>query len=201
MAALILTRPVRIEHRVSNSRFIATLRPAVSVDEARAVIASIREEMPDATHHVYAFAIGHGNSVTEGMSDDGEPSGTSGPPALAVLRGSGLGDVVLVITRYFGGTKLGTGGLVSAYGDAARLAIEAAETREKIARTAIELHVPYAHHDRVRRIAEDAGAIVEHEQFAVDVALRLLIPDASLKSFCTHVRDATGGQVEPRMDE
>src|SRR5512134_2891681 len=97
---------------VVNSRFITTIAPAAMPEDAKRFIASIRAEMPDASHHVYAFRAGYGNSVIEGMSDDGEPSGTAGPPTLAVLRGAGIGDIVLVTTRYFGGTKLGTGGLV-----------------------------------------------------------------------------------------
>ena len=121
----------RTEIRVSNSRFIATIAPAATSQAAQEFIRSIRAEMPDATHHVYAFRVGYGSSIREGMSDDGEPSGTSGPPALAVLRGTDIGDVVLVITRYFGGTKLGTGGLVSAYTAAAKAAIAILETEEK----------------------------------------------------------------------
>ena len=132
----------RTEIKVSNSRFISTIDRADSVKEAQAFIRSIREEMPDASHHVYAFKIGHGSSISEGMSDDGEPSGTSGPPAMAVLRGSGIGDVVLVITRYFGGTKLGTGGLVSAYGAAAKAAVAELATEEKIKRKTFTLRVP-----------------------------------------------------------
>ena len=104
-------RTIRIENVVVNSCFIATIGRADTVQEAKAFIQAIRNEIPDATHHVYAFKIGFPPSVSEGMSDDGEPSGTAGPPALAVLRGADLGDVALVITRYFGGTKLGTGGL------------------------------------------------------------------------------------------
>ena len=97
-----------------NSRFIATLAPVFSPEEARTFIAHIKKEFADASHNVPAYIIGGGNTVTEFCSDDGEPSGTSGKPALAVLRGSGLGDVAVVITRYFGGTLLGTGGLVKA---------------------------------------------------------------------------------------
>src|SRR5947209_14285779 len=114
-AYLIPTATTRIEQEVSRSHFIATLAKVESVAAARAFIASIRAEMPDASHHVYAFKVGYGSSVNEGLSDDGEPSGTSGPPVLAVLRGTDIGDVVLVVTRYFGGTKLGTGGLSRAY--------------------------------------------------------------------------------------
>ncbi len=88
----------RIEIRVSNSRFITTAAPAFTVKEAQDFIRAIRTEMPDATHHVYAFKIGYGASVSEGMSDDGEPSGTSGPPTLAHLRGAEIADTVIVTT-------------------------------------------------------------------------------------------------------
>ena len=106
---------IRREQIIVNSRFISTLAPVFNVDEARAFIARIKKEFADASHNVPAYIVGGGNTVTEYFSDDGEPSGTAGKPALAVLRGSGLGDVAVVVTRYFGGTLLGTGGLVRAY--------------------------------------------------------------------------------------
>ena len=141
----------RVEIKVSNSRFIATAERVDPPKAAQAFIRTIRDEMPDASHHVYAFRIGHGSSISEGMSDDGEPSGTSGPPAMAVVRGSGLGDVVVVITRYFGGTKLGTGGLVSAYGAAAKAVLAELPTEIRIDRTACRLDVPYALLESSRR--------------------------------------------------
>jgi uncharacterized YigZ family protein len=114
----------RVEILVVNSRFIATIAEARTVEEARGFIDRMRHEFHDATHNVYAFRAGYGGSVTEGMSDDGEPPGTAGRPALAVLRGADLGDVALVITRYFGGTKLERG-LVRAAQEAAQAALEA----------------------------------------------------------------------------
>src|SRR5918912_1103095 len=108
----------------------------VPAERARA---EIRVEMPDAAHHVYAYIVGHGATTNLGMSDDGEPSGTAGRPVMAVLRGSGLGDVALVVTRYFGGTLLGTGGLVHAYGDAARAVLAALPREEKVARRQLVL--------------------------------------------------------------
>src|SRR5215475_1828075 len=92
----------RSETLVVNSRFITTVAFADSVNSAREILASVRDEMPDASHHVYAFRIGYGNSVIEGLSDDGEPSGTAGPPVMAVLRGMDIGDTIVVVTRYFG---------------------------------------------------------------------------------------------------
>src|SRR5690349_10933381 len=142
----------RVEIRVVNSRFIASAGPAATVEAARAFIAAVRAEMPDASHHVHAYIVGHGATTTLGMSDDGEPSGTAGRPVMAVLRGSGLGDVVLVVTRYFGGTLLGIGGLVRAYGDAAKAVLAALPREEKVERRAVVLTLPYAAYEPARRI-------------------------------------------------
>jgi uncharacterized YigZ family protein len=185
----------RTEIRASNSRFIATAGPAASVEAARALIAEIRAEMPDASHHVYAYVIGHGATTTLGMSDDGEPSGTAGRPALAVLRGSGLGDVALVVTRYFGGTLLGTGGLVHAYGDAAKAVLALLPREEKIERRALVATLPYAAYDTTRRlVAAHAGSIVD-ETFAADVTLRVLLPAAQVAALAAALSEATAGQA------
>jgi uncharacterized YigZ family protein len=124
-------RAARVEIGVVNSRFIASAGPAFSVEEAREFIARVKAEFPDASHHVPVYLVGYGASVTAHCSDAGEPSGTAGRPALAVLQGSGLGDVVVVVTRYFGGTKLGTGGLVRAYSDAVRSVLEVLPRAER----------------------------------------------------------------------
>jgi uncharacterized YigZ family protein len=188
----------RAEIRVSHSRFVATIGPAGSVKDAHAFIRSIRQEMPDATHHVFAFKVGFGASVSEGMSDDGEPSGTAGPPALAVLRGADVGDVVLVITRYFGGTKLGTGGLVAAYTEAARQAVETLETEEKVTRLRFEMAVPYRQLEPARRILADYECVVEQEQFEADVRMRFSVPEDRVADFTRAVQNLTAGQVAPR---
>ena len=188
----------RIELRVSNSRFITTIGPAMTVKDADAFRSEIREEMPDATHHVYAFKIGYGPSVTEGMSDDGEPSGTAGPPALAVMRGSDVGDVVLVITRYFGGTKLGTGGLVSAYTAAAKAAFDALETEEKVHRRRFELVVSYPIFEQTKRLLTAHECIVENEEFGEGVRLCYAIPEEKADELAQAMKDLTAGRIEPK---
>lgn len=152
--------------------------------------------MPDATHHVYAFRVGHGNSVSEGMSDDGEPSGTSGPPTLAVVRGSDLGDVALVTTRYFGGSKLGTGGLVSAYTAAAQAAFRELQTEEKVRRVVCGLNVPYAILERVRIALDAHEAIIEGETFDSEVHLSFLVPEERVESLSDAIRNLTAGRVK-----
>lgn len=187
----------RVEIRVSNSRFIATVAAAFSTKEAQEFIRGIRHEMPDASHHVYAFKIGYGASVSEGMSDDGEPSGTAGPPALAVLRGADVGDTVLVITRYFGGTKLGTGGLVSAYTAAAKAAFDALETEEKIIRLRLAVDLPYASYEPARRLLTQHDCVVEDEQFGSTVQIRFLIERDRMDRFTQELKDLTAGKVTP----
>jgi uncharacterized YigZ family protein len=189
---------VRAVHEVSRSRFIATLGCAESVEAARQFIAAVRAEMPDATHHVYAFRIGYGNSLIEGLSDDGEPSGTAAPPIMAVLRGADVGDVVLVVTRYFGGIKLGTGGLVRAYSEAARLAIGAMTVRQKVALCRLALEVPYSLYERVRLLSAQHKAQIEAEVFAESVRLELTLPQRDLAAFSAALRDLSHGKVAPQ---
>jgi uncharacterized YigZ family protein len=190
---------IRIENRVVNSRFIATIGPAHTVEEAKAFIAQIRQEMPDASHHVHAFKVGYGGSVTEGMTDDGEPSGTSGPPVLAVLRGADIGDTVIVVTRYFGGTKLGTGGLVRAYGDAARDALAALPRTRLIPRHTIGLEFAYTYYEQIQRILAKYDAEIQEQDFGTDVTLYLTIPEDYLMPLTGELSELTAGQVTPML--
>ena len=185
----------RTEIIVVNSRFITTIAPVETAPDARAFIHEIREEMPDASHHVYAFRAGYGNSVTEGMSDDGEPSGTSGPPTLAVLRGSDIGDIALVTTRYFGGTKLGTGGLVRAYSESARTALESLQTELKAPRLYLGMDVSYALYDQVKRLIENYDIALEEEIFAADITLLFTILEEQIEEFEAALTELSAGQI------
>ena len=161
----------RIEIEVLKSRFIATLAPVFSVDEAKAFVLRVKQEFSDASHNVPAFNVGYGPSVTAHSSDDGEPSGTAGRPMLAVLQGSGLGDVAVVVTRYFGGTKLGTGGLVRAYSDAVREVLAATPRAEKVPTHTVMLAFPYSHLERVRLLAAQFNGQILDEEFGVDITM------------------------------
>ena len=148
---------------------MTTILPVDSVPAARAAIAELRAALPRANHYVYAFRVGFGKSVTEGMSDDGEPRGTAGPPTLAVLRGSGIGDIVLVTARFFGGTKLGAGGLVRAYTESAQEALRRLPTEMKVERQVVGIEMPYSLYEIVKlMIARHEGAI-EEESFDTQV--------------------------------
>lgn len=192
---LVPTGESRIELRFKNSRFIGTAGPAATVEEARALVARLRGEFPDASHHVYAFAVGVGASVTHGMSDDGEPSGTAGRPVLAVVQGSGLGDVAVVVTRYFGGTKLGTGGLVKAYGSTAKAVLEVLPRVEKVARVVAQLALPYELHARGRLLIGEAEGEIESEEFGAQVLLRLRLRRDRAEGLDRAIQELSAGRV------
>ena len=195
MAHFVPAGPFQCEIRVSNSRFITHLAPASDVAAARAFIASIRQQMPDANHHVYAYVIGHGGTTTLGMSDDGEPSGTAGRPALAVLKGSGLGDVVVVVTRYFGGTLLGTGGLVHAYGDSVKAVLEITERLEKIARTQLVLAMSYAQYEGIKRTLANYDHHIDDESFGTDITMTVTVRVSDVESISAVLTEQTAGQI------
>jgi uncharacterized YigZ family protein len=188
---------IRIENEVVNSRFIATVGRADTVEAAKSFIQSIRAEMPDATHHVYAFKVGYGGSITEGMTDDGEPSGTAGPPVLAVLRGANIGNIVIVVTRYFGGTKLGTGGLVRAYGGAAKDALAALPLEMKIEKRYMGMSAPYTFYERLKMLVTEHHGQIDAEEFTSDVTLYVYLPVDQIDSFTADVRNLTAGQHAP----
>lgn len=203
-----MTRPytvplteIRREHVIVNSRFIATLGPAFSIDEARAFMARIRKEYADATHNVPVYIIGGGNTITEYFSDDGEPSGTSGKPALAVLRGSGLGDAVMVITRYFGGTLLGTGGLVKAYTESAQLVVNAVGRGYRIPVHVALLAIPYNLLERVRLLTAHHQGQILAEDFAADITLTLQFPVSEFEAFQLGMRELSAGKLQAEVIE
>lgn len=192
---------IRREHAVANSRFIATLAPVFSVEEARAFIARIKKEFADASHNVPAYIIGGGNTVTEFCSDDGEPSGTAGKPALAVLRGSGLGDVAVVITRYFGGTLLGTGGLVKAYTESTQMVVQAVRRGRWVQVHVAMLAIPYNLFERVRLIVGRNSGEVIGEDFAEDVTMTLQFPVESMGGFQSELNELSSGKVKAEVIE
>ncbi len=192
-------RETRTEIRVVNSRFISTVAPAFSVEEARAFIARVRGEFPDAAHHVPAFLVGHGSSVVAHCSDDGEPSGTAGRPILAVLRGSGLGDVAVVVTRYFGGTKLGTGGLVRAYRDAVREVLALLPRAVVVPTHTVMIATPYTLFERLRLAVADHRGEVLDEEFAADVTITARFTAERLPAFQDALRELSSGAIEAEI--
>ncbi|TQV88428.1 YigZ family protein [Aliikangiella coralliicola] len=136
---------VEVEEVIKNSQFITRLHHVVTAEAAKAFIKKLNQDYPDATHHCWAYIVGNPRSTTLiGCSDDGEPSGTAGKPMLNVLQHADIGDIVAVCTRYYGGTKLGTGGLTRAYGGGVKLALESLPTKEKIDYDKISFEIEYS---------------------------------------------------------
>jgi len=180
---------------VKNSRFISDLGPASDLASAEGFIAEIERAHPDATHHVPAYIIGYGASKISHASDDGEPSGTAGRPALAVLEGSGLGDVVVVITRYFGGTKLGTGGLVRAYSDAVRIVVENVPRARKVPVYVVHFSISYPLYEKILRIVNDIHGLIADEKFTEIVSLTAKIPAVNFPAFERRAMEISSGSI------
>ncbi len=198
---LIPAHEIRREHLVVNSRFIATLAPVFSTDEARAFIGRIRKEFAEATHNVPAYLLGGGNNLTDYCSDDGEPQGTAGRPALAVLRGSGLGDVAVVVTRYFGGTLLGTGGLVKAYTESTQLVTKAVPRARKLAVHVVMLALPYNLLERIRLLAGRHSGTILGEDFAADITMSLRFPVEEFPAFQANLQQLSSGSLKAEVIE
>jgi uncharacterized YigZ family protein len=196
---LIPAQETRTEIFVVNSRFIATIAPVFNLAEAKAFINKIKTEFNDASHNVPAYVVGHGTSVTAHCNDDGEPSGTAGRPALAVLQGSGLGDAAVVVTRYFGGTKLGKGGLVRAYGDAVRAILEIVPLAEKIPTHSVMITLPYTHYERVKRLIKAHRAQILDEVFTADVTLTCQFAIKSWPAFQDALSEMTHGTLNAEI--
>lgn len=188
----------RVEDR--RSVFECWLRRADDEAAARAVVEEARATYWDARHHCSAFVLGPDRSVTR-SSDDGEPAGTAGMPMLEVLLGSGLSDVVAVVTRWFGGTLLGTGGLVRAYSQAVREAVAAAPVRVRELRRRVRLQVGHAEAGRVEHELRALGVHVADVGYGAEVDLDLAVPVGREGELRATLARLSGGRAEPVWGE
>ncbi len=175
------------------SRFIGHIAPVATEEEALAFIAEVKAAHRMARHNVYAYAL-RGGRVR--YTDDGEPAKTAGMPTLEAIQHAGLEDVAVVVTRYFGGILLGTGGLVRAYTDATKAAIEAADVVTVSVCVDIILEVPYSLYEQLCRIAEAAGAKLAESDFAENVLLTFRMLDGTQAPFLEKLTELTRGQSE-----
>ncbi len=179
--------PVDREIEINKSRFIAWLRPVRSREEGQAVLEEARARYPDATHHCHAWLIGAPNSGQGAMNDDGEPSGTAGKPIFNVIQHKGVGDVMVVVIRYFGGVKLGAGGLVRAYAGAAEAVLSAMEVVEQVPESAFTLTLGFADEQPLRHWCDQHDARLDGVDYGQGVTARLTVADAAeseLRAFC-----------------
>jgi uncharacterized YigZ family protein len=182
------------EIEIRKSRFIATVRRTLSAREAREAVKEERRLHPGARHVAFAFIIGSASSETAGMSDDGEPRGTAGRPVMEVLKGSGLRNALVTVTRYFGGVKLGTGGLARAYSDSCRKALDLVPRAALRAGKLYRLTLPYEYFDGVKRLVRAAGCRVTEEIFAEQASLTVFIDDGAAREILASACDLCRGK-------
>jgi uncharacterized YigZ family protein len=188
---------VRFQETISRSRFITTVAAAATPEQARGLVAEVRSEFPDATHHCFAYVAGPpGSTAQVGMSDDGEPGGTAGRPMLAILLGSGVGDIVAVVSRYFGGTKLGTGGLVRAYGGGVRSALASLPLREKIALRSLRLKGAYHWVSALDKMLPSYEAQVAGRSFDAEVTWDVTVPEEHLDALVVAIAEVSRGEIQ-----
>ena len=190
---LTVARDTTAEVEDRGSRFLCTLRRVATEDEARTLVADLRREHHDARHHCSAFVLGPAGAVQR-SSDDGEPAGTAGAPMLDVLRGAGVSDVAAVVTRWFGGTLLGAGGLVRAYGDAVRGAVADAGVLRRSLLTELALELDHADAGRVEGDLRSRGVRVLEVAYDARVRLLLAAPADEVQRLDEVVAAATGGR-------
>ena len=184
----------RVEETIKRSRFITTIAHALDAAAAHAFVDRMRNEFPDATHNCWAFVAGPPGSMTHvGMSDDGEPHGSAGRPMLTSLVHGEVGEIVAVCIRYFGGVKLGTGGLSRAYSGGVKLGLESLTTEERVDRIQLEIAIGYADVDAVHRLFDDMDITVESEDYGADVRYLCGVPELGATQFRTALADATRG--------
>jgi uncharacterized YigZ family protein len=184
----------RAEFSVKGSEFVGHAAPVDSVEGAEAFVAEVREANPEATHNVPAYRV-RADPFREYASDDGEPSGSAGKPVLNVLSGQALENVAVVVTRHYGGTNLGIGGLVRAYGRAAKEAVADAGTREAVPHETVRAVVDYDDSGTVRGIVESAATEFE-ATYEERVTFEARVPTVEAEGFRDRLRSATSGRVE-----
>jgi len=186
----------RVEEEIKRSRFITTLAYTQTVEEARAFVAEMKAEFAGASHNCWAYLVGAPAGTSQiGYSDDGEPHGTAGRPMFTVLQHCGLGDISAVVTRYFGGTKLGKGGLVKAYSGGVQYALESLPTVEYVPTVDLEVVIDYTSVTPVQRMLPEFEASIIDETYAADVTYRIRLPEEQAEPFEVALIGLTNGMA------
>ncbi len=177
---------------VKGSKFISHIFPVESKEHAEKVYASVQNKYYDATHNCFAYRI---DENTFRYSDDGEPSGTAGRPILQVLDGAELFEVLCVVTRYFGGTKLGTGGLIRAYSDAAKEALKTIKIKEKIRTEVLKLKSAFGMENRIFHLLDQMSGKLVDSVYGQDINLTVEIPRSNVEPFLKQLTEQSGGKI------
>lgn len=190
----ILKEYASAELEIKKSKFIAEAFVVTTQADARNLLKEQKKKYFDATHVVHAFIVGL-NAEVMGCSDDGEPSGTAGRPMLDVLKGSGITNIMVTVTRYFGGTLLGTGGLVKAYGDSTKEVLAVCAAEEYVSKKEISFDCSYQHYEILKIFLKDFCAEQITEDFAENVSIKATLKESYCQDFASKVFDSTSGKV------
>lgn len=186
----------RVEQTIKHSRFIASVGHTPDVEEAKAFIEQIKAEFEDARHNCWAYCAGAAGSTDRiGASDDGEPHGTAGRPMLTAVTHSGIGEVTVVVTRYFGGILLGTGGLVKAYQSSVKMALEGVPTRVRTKTKRIKFSVEHRFVNQVLRKIEAVNGRILEKNFDMDADFDVEIPEDLAETFAKELEELTRGAL------
>jgi uncharacterized YigZ family protein len=195
-----ISAPCEAELKEKGSRFIAYATPISQREEAEQIIERIRKKFFDATHHCFVYRIGIGADEATRVNDDGEPSGSAGKPILAVIQGHELTNIVVVVTRYFGGTKLGIGGLVRAYGGVTALLFNNVQIITGFLTTDVSVECSYHQLSAILKTIEHYGAVIKNSSYTETVKLNVVIRRRNAEAFVQAVIESTSGQVQPRIE-
>ena len=187
--------PSQAETKVKGSRFLAKSKLVDSAEEVQAALVRIRKREYAATHHCYAYRAGLSDRMTFKYSDDDEPSGTAGRPIYDVICGHNLTNVLIVVTRYFGGTKLGTGGLVRAYSEAAKLVVEKSGIKENFITEPIKVEIEFPFYDQLARILPKYSAKQTKADYSDRVALELEVRQSRVDALIVEITQLSGGKA------
>lgn len=190
----------QVELEIKRSKFLTFAANASNREDAEALIRSLREQHPQASHVCWAYIAGEPNTTVRSMSDDGEPSGTAGMPMLKILQHSGFGDIVVAVVRYFGGTKLGTGGLQRAYSEAVSAVLKDLPTTLKVSRSALTLVFDYEYDGSVGRLISRYDVADMQAKYDQQVTVTLAIADTEIQAFHDEVIDVCSGKIIVQMD-
>ncbi len=186
----------RAEETIHRSRFIVTIARVSSPEEAKRFIDSVRQEHADATHNCWAYVAGEPGSTAQiGASDDGEPKGTAGRPMLTVLLHCGVGEIAAVVTRYFGGILLGTGGLVRAYQGLVKLGLETLPVTERVPCERLRITLEHRFVNIALREFENNAAVIVEKDFALDATFTLNVPQSNLQTLIDVLTQKTSGAL------
>ncbi|EIC82659.1 IMPACT family protein [Serratia sp. M24T3] len=187
---------IEISEEIKKSRFITLLAPTAGVEAAKAFVQQVKVQHPAARHHCWAFVAGPPNDSQQlGFSDDGEPAGTAGKPILGQLMGSGIGEITAVVVRYYGGIKLGTGGLVRAYGNGVQLALAQLPVIEKVPQAEFLLQCDYAQISLVETLLQQVGGSIVQSEYGAAVDLRLTLPALSAAEIADRLFNQSRGSL------